>query len=294
MQRRYLVRETSPERAMVWVETKPNLEQQKASVVYYLSCNGQLEQPHFLEVPFSSPQGLFLKDVLNRLNSLRGKGMANRYSWSSKRRYNNGYVWQDLTENDFIYPSHGREYILKGSLLLETSLSFRSYETVSSTSLISKIPSETCSSGEDSNVPAKIRRKHHSWSEFKELDEDKMYKARSSREFSCKGNSVSTQIDDNDINKARQGRVGGEEAEEHEKEGKRSVIELIEQQPSRPSSNSNSEILKSLNMSADIRVQTVENDRPSGRIKAAAVLMQLIACGSRRAKDCDSIMEIKD
>ncbi|XWS66037.1 hypothetical protein CRYUN_Cryun05aG0165800 [Craigia yunnanensis] len=289
MQKRYQDRETSPERTMVWVERKSNKEQ-KAPVVYYLSRNGQLEHPHFLEVPFSSPQGLFLKDVINRLNNLRGEGMANRYSWSSKRSHKNGFVWQDLSENDFIYPSHGREYILKGSLLLETSLSFRSYKkTVSSTSSISKKSSETYSSGEDSNVPANIIRKHHSWSEFKELDENKIYKARSSREYSSKGNSVSTQTDDI----ARQRKLGGEEAEEHEREGSQSIIELNGQQPSRPSSNSNSEILKSLNISADISDQTVENDRPSGRIKASAVLMQLIACGSRRAKDCDSL-EIKD
>ena len=53
MQKRYQDRETSPER-------KSNKEQ-KAPVVYYLSRNGQLQHPHFLEVPFSSPQGLFLK-----------------------------------------------------------------------------------------------------------------------------------------------------------------------------------------------------------------------------------------
>ncbi|KAK6234159.1 hypothetical protein QUC31_006565 [Theobroma cacao] len=273
MQKRNQDRETSPERTMVWVESKSNKER-KVSVVYYLSRNGQLEHPHFIEVPLSSPQGLFLKDVIIRLNSLRGEGMANRYSWSSKRSYKNGYVWQDLSKNDFIYPSHGHEYILKGSLLLQTSLSFRSYETVSSTSSISKNSSETYSSGEDSNVPAKIRRKHHSWSEFKELDEHKIYEARTSREFSSKGNNVSTQTDEN----ARQRRVGGEEAEEHQRENG--------QQTPRPSSYSSSEVPECLNISADIRDQSVENDRPSGRIKASAVLMQLIACGSRRAKDC--------
>ncbi|OWM68404.1 hypothetical protein CDL15_Pgr004886 [Punica granatum] len=35
---------------------------------------------------------------------------ADRYVWS----YNSGFVWQDLTENDFIYPSRGNEYVLKG------------------------------------------------------------------------------------------------------------------------------------------------------------------------------------
>lgn len=54
-------------------------------VVYYLSRNGQLEHPHFMEVSLSSPHGLFLSDVIHRLNLLRGKSMASRYSWSSKR-----------------------------------------------------------------------------------------------------------------------------------------------------------------------------------------------------------------
>ncbi|PPR99148.1 hypothetical protein GOBAR_AA21520 [Gossypium barbadense] len=266
MNKRY--QETSPDRTLVWFERKKPNNDQKVPVVYYLSRNGHLEHPHFLEVPLSSPQGLFLKDVINKLNTLRGDSMANRFSWSSKRSYKNGFVWQDLSENDYIYPCNGREYILKGSLLLESSLSFRSYETVSSTSSISKNSSETYSSSEDSNVAGKTRRKYHSWSEFKELDdEQKIYKAKTSRDFSSKGNSVSTQT-------------------EHEM-GSNQV-----QEDSRPSSNSNSEILKSMNIAADIRDQSVENDRPSGRIKAAAVLMQLIACGSKRVKDLES-MEIR-
>ncbi|CAN6697201.1 unnamed protein product [Malus baccata var. baccata] len=64
----------------------------KAPVIYYLSMNGQLEHPHFMEVPLSSPRGLFLRvcaflssNVINRLNLLHGKGMALMYSWSSKR-----------------------------------------------------------------------------------------------------------------------------------------------------------------------------------------------------------------
>lgn len=77
-------RETSPERTKVWAEPKPKTAR-KVSVVYYLSRNGQLEHPHFMEVPLSSPHGLYLKDVINRLNALRGKGMATMYSWSAKR-----------------------------------------------------------------------------------------------------------------------------------------------------------------------------------------------------------------
>ena len=31
------------------------------------------------------------------------------------RNYKNGYVWNDLSENDVIHPSDGVEYVLKGS-----------------------------------------------------------------------------------------------------------------------------------------------------------------------------------
>ncbi|KAF9614617.1 hypothetical protein IFM89_019594 [Coptis chinensis] len=33
--------------------------------------------------------------------------------------YKNGFVWHDLSENDYIYPVHGQEYVLKGSELMQ-------------------------------------------------------------------------------------------------------------------------------------------------------------------------------
>ncbi|KAL6993125.1 hypothetical protein U1Q18_011243 [Sarracenia purpurea var. burkii] len=45
--------------------------------------------------------------------------MPSLYSWSSKRSYKNGYVWNDLAENDIIYPSEEAEYVLKGSELID-------------------------------------------------------------------------------------------------------------------------------------------------------------------------------
>ncbi|KAL5556363.1 hypothetical protein UlMin_038599 [Ulmus minor] len=56
---------------------------------------------------------------MDRLTMLRGKGMPSLYSWSCKRSYKNGYVWNDLAENDIIYPAEGVEFVLKGSELLE-------------------------------------------------------------------------------------------------------------------------------------------------------------------------------
>ena len=55
-------RQVSPERAKVWTEKSPKYHQnRKVPVIYYLSRNRQLEHPHFMEVPLSSPGGLYLR-----------------------------------------------------------------------------------------------------------------------------------------------------------------------------------------------------------------------------------------
>ncbi|KAK1260853.1 hypothetical protein QJS04_geneDACA002217 [Acorus gramineus] len=125
--------QVSPERSKVWTEPPQKYHQQqmhppqqlqqgkKIPVVYYLCRNRHLEHPHFIEVPLSSPDGLYLRDVIERLNVLRGKGMAAMYSWSCKRSYKNGFVWHDLCEDDLILPCQGDEYVLKGSELLDQS-----------------------------------------------------------------------------------------------------------------------------------------------------------------------------
>lgn len=113
-------RQLSPERAKVWTEKSPKYEQQqpnqndgKVPVVYYLCRNQQLEHPHFMEVTMSSPDGLYLRDVIQRFNVLRGKGMASSYSWSCKRSYKNRFVWHDLSEDDLILPARPTEYVSK-------------------------------------------------------------------------------------------------------------------------------------------------------------------------------------
>ncbi|VAH96274.1 unnamed protein product [Triticum turgidum subsp. durum] len=89
----------------------------RVAVVYYLCRNHQLEHPHFMEVQLASPQGLYLRDVIGRLDALRGKGMAAKYSWSCKRSYKTGFVWHDLSADDLLLPTQGTEYVLKGSEL---------------------------------------------------------------------------------------------------------------------------------------------------------------------------------
>ncbi|KAG8097162.1 hypothetical protein GUJ93_ZPchr0013g37530 [Zizania palustris] len=112
--------EASPERGRPAAyappaRSAPARPMRKVQIIYYLYRNGQLEHPHFMELALHPHQPLRLKDVMDRLTLLRGKGMPALFSWSCKRNYKNGYVWNDLSENDVIYPSDGVEYVLKGS-----------------------------------------------------------------------------------------------------------------------------------------------------------------------------------
>ncbi|KAM1900466.1 hypothetical protein ACFX14_029410 [Malus domestica] len=295
--------ETSPDRISP-AQTGPNLPftPRKVPVVYYLSMNGQLEHPHFMEVPLSSPRGLFLRDVIDRLNLLRGKGMALMYSWSSKRSYRTGFVWHDLTENDLIYPSHGHEYVLKGSELLDPPLNHLALETASSRSL--RPPPEALKSGDDFDSPVISRRRNQSWSSI-DLNEYKVYKTESVGESTGKAAAdASTQTDD----KRHQRCV----REEHDEKGQgqgQSQLEVIQIQShgtelgrheiSPPPSDSSPETLESL-MKADGRLVLCANGVskepvnrtaevcPTGKLKASTVLMQLISCGSTSFRDCGS------
>ncbi|URE31885.1 hypothetical protein MUK42_18137 [Musa troglodytarum] len=136
----------SPESARDWAEPPsppPPLPQgRKIPVVYYLCRNRHLEHPHFIEVHLSSPDGLYLRDVIDRLNVLRGKGMPAMYSWSCKRSYKNGFVWHDLAEDDLVLPANGNEYVLKGSELLDQSPSDRIHQSNGDSRLLNLKPQQ--------------------------------------------------------------------------------------------------------------------------------------------------------
>ncbi|KEH44478.1 hypothetical protein MtrunA17_Chr1g0212601 [Medicago truncatula] len=239
----------------------------KVPVIYYLSRNGQLEHPHLMYVSISSSHGtLCLQDVINRLSFLRGQGIANMYSWSTKRSYRNGFVWQDLSENDLIYPSSSHEYVLKGTLLIEEPSSFRSYETILSMPS-SKSSNETNnSSSMDADSPsstAKGSRRDY-----------KLYKATTYREFAEKATNASTQTEE----KGRQ-RMDIETCEGF---GGNAVRKIDKNGGSMSYSRSSFGSLEGCLESADIRNQKIENERPSGRMRATQVLMQLVSCRSPR------------
>lgn len=206
-----------------------------------------------------------------------------------------------MSENDFIYPAHGHEYVLKGSeLLLDNSLNRNALETASSRSLIP--PSETQHSGDDSDFPTVLRRRNQSWSSI-DLHEYKVYKAESVGDSAGKAAAdASTQTDD----KRRRRRALREEKEEREEVQEEKAhpemyqsqsTELSRDEISPPPSDSSPETLESL-LKADGRLmlcanggnevgpnRTVESC-PSGRMKASSVLMQLLSCGTISFKDC--------
>ncbi|WOH02210.1 hypothetical protein DCAR_0521599 [Daucus carota subsp. sativus] len=242
----------------------------KVPVLYYLSKDGHLQHPHFVEVPLSS-DSLRLRDVINRLNSLRGTAMPSLYSWSSKRSYKNGFVWQDLEEDDIIYPAEGQEYILKGSELLEPPALLQD--------AVVTFPSKP-RSGSGSEFPAPARRRNQSWSAI-DLREYKVYKSDSAGEPAGKAAAdASTQTG--------------------EMRNRRHVVEksteLSREEFSPPPSESSPETLESLIKadgktikivgSGEKRDDVAVSNHPSGRMKASTVLMQLLTCGSIGFKDC--------
>ncbi|KAF5196384.1 Upstream of flc like [Thalictrum thalictroides] len=90
-------------------------EVRRIHIIYFLSRMGRIEHPHLIRVHHLSRNGIHLRDVKRWLTELRGKNMPDSFSWSYKRRYKSGYIWQDLMDDDLITPISDNEFVLKGS-----------------------------------------------------------------------------------------------------------------------------------------------------------------------------------
>lgn len=179
------------------------------------------------------------------------------------RSYKNGFVWQDLSENDSIYPSSGHEYVLKGTQLIEPSLSFRSYETMSTPSSKSSTETNNSCSTDIADSPATTMKGSRR--------DYRLYKAKTCREFAGKAANASTQTEE----KGWQRMEREEQAEECE--GNDDARKFGENMGSLSFSTSSFGSLEGCG-SADIRNQKIESERPSGRMRASEVLMQFIRC----------------
>uniref|UniRef100_A0ACD5WK44 Uncharacterized protein n=1 Tax=Avena sativa TaxID=4498 RepID=A0ACD5WK44_AVESA len=209
--------------------------------------------------------------------------MADAYSWSSKRSYKNGYVWHDLTAHDPVHPASGNEYVIKGSqlLLLPVLADARPRDASASSS------SSTSSCEPNKNrLPAASGRagRRKNWSSF-DLGE---YRVAAAVQMGAA--DAATQTDDR-----RGGRRGRNAPLLSEQEAARTELGIDEISP--PPSSSSPETLETLiehdarlaaANAAVIALQSTEAGRrgeevgviSGGRMRASAVLMQLISCGS--------------
>lgn len=163
-------------------------------------------------------------------------------------------MWQDLSENDIINPTNGKdEYIIKGSELIQHSSS----STITSSESASQNMPEKCNEGRKITAsPAKIvKRRNQSWSSFDNpptTNENKVYKCESSRGFA----GVVT--------------------------GKENALEVCGEDVSPTASHCESEVLESASGCSEMEYRsgdrTVKNLR--GRMKVTKMLMQFIRCGS--------------
>ncbi|KAL8197880.1 hypothetical protein R6Q57_030116 [Mikania cordata] len=323
----------SPDRAKIWKERSPRYRQRepeplqqknrKVPVVYYLCRNRQLEHPHFIEVPLSSSEGLFLRDVIEKLNDMRGRGMASMYSWSCKRSYKSGFVWHDLCEDDLIIPVNGNEYVLKGSELVEESNSGRFAPTVKLQNLKQLPEPPSARSQDDSSSSTSMSGRDTKNSQDDELSPpvrlssssgvspESRYGKRtvsngchSLTEYKIYKNDsladASTQTEENiRANKARETCTRGVSTDDMTLESLGPCVKdnsEIQIDPSPPSSSSTcssvgkTETLESL-IKADASKynssrKLEESQMPvNSKLRATDVLMQLISCGSISVKD---------
>lgn len=232
-----------------------------AAVVYYLARNGHLEHPHFMEVALSCPDGLHLRDVIDRLDALRGKGMARMYSWASKRSYRNGFVWHDLAEDDYIHPVVAREYVLKGTERLHPALLDAAAASSSSSAGSQETPTTSSSARWEAH---RMTMKGASSACGGGADLGEYVAAYMGEE---RGADAATQTEDD----GRQRRVQPPAAQE----------ELSRAETSPPPASTSPEALAK----ADGRAVLEGAVSGSGRARASSVLMQLISCGSVSVRD---------
>ncbi|CAO2197008.1 unnamed protein product [Urochloa humidicola] len=236
----------------------------RAAVVYYLSRNGHLEHPHFMEVAFSCPDGLYLRDVIDRLDALRGKGMARMYSWASKRSYRNGFVWHDLADDDYIHPVVGREYVLKGTERLHPP-------ALPVPPLLDAAAASSSSSGSQDTPTSSSSAKWDAHAHRNKIAEYVVYKGEE------RAADAATQTEDGG---AGRGRAAHPRRAHDKAAAPAAQEELSRAETSPPTASTSPETLEAL-IRADGRVVAAV----SGRARAPSVLMQLISCGSVSVRD---------
>lgn len=206
------------------------------------------------------------------------------------RSYKNGYVWHDLTEEDFIHPVHGNEYVLKGTELLNlgpVSCSENSVGTASSTSSTGKILETSKSNQGDFNFSAPLMRSQKkNWGSL-ELKEYNVYRAKLMEPDNKTGNNFSN------VHQSMDASTQTEEKRYRRREityppanltVENKTIELMRDEYSPPPTSS-PETLETLVRRYNGQILG-DQYLMAGNVrgKTSAVLMHLISCGSIAVK----------
>ncbi|XP_047060272.1 protein SOSEKI 5-like [Lolium rigidum] len=217
-----------------------------------------------MEVPLSSPEGLYLRDVIDRLDALRGKGMARMYSWASKRTYRNGFVWHDLTDDDYVHPVAGREYVLKGTERLNPPTMQQQQLPL----LDAVAAASSCSSGsQETAASSSSGWEQHGQRKGAGAAEYRVYRAE---DRAAAAADAATQTDDGCRGRGRQ---------------RRAQEELGREETSPPTASTSPDTLETLIKADGLVLAAVTTTGGDGsRARASSVLMQLISCGSVSVK----------
>lgn len=180
-----------------------------------------------------------------------------------------------------IHPTNDHDYVLKGSEILKTTLSFRLQREIP--------PPNTETHCDNSSIISRTLRNSRSLrdsdtSKIHYQAEDRVYKCMSSRELGEELTDVATQTDDGGRRRRMKLEYGNKR------------VELSREELSPPPSVTSSEGLDGVRTAVDFRPfnQTAGNECSSWRIKAYQRLMQLISCGlSDSIRCCNSIEHVR-
>ncbi|KAF8716958.1 hypothetical protein HU200_026062 [Digitaria exilis] len=263
-----------------------------------------LPHPHFMEIALSCPDGLYLREARAWRACTRGRprGRCLRECFSSFwcttptrrahvfssllqcRSYRNGFVWHDLSDDDYIHPVVGREYVLKGTERLHPAVPTPLLDAAaaSSSSSSSHETPTSSSSGRwelPHARPAAAHRKTKSSSSCgDELGEYVVFKGDEQR-----ATDAATQTEDSGAHPRRVAKAPTSAAAQDELSSRADTAS-----PPRTESTTSPDTLEAL-IKADHggRVVAASAVGGSGRAtaRASSVLMHLISCGSVSVHD---------
>jgi hypothetical protein len=180
------------------------------------------------------------------------------------RSYRNGFVWHDLTDDDYVHPVAGREYVLKGTERLNPP--------AMQLPLLDAAAASSCSSGSQETATSSSNSGWEHGGQRKGAGEYRVYRTE---DRALAAADAATQTDDSYRGRSSRG---------HQRRAQDQEV-LAREETSPPTASTSPETLETL-IKADGRVvATVPGGGVGGsKARASSVLMQLISCGSVSVK----------